>query len=1036
MTEAKEKKPLFGTKERAQKRKKHQQAIEKHTHYLVADLLPELTKSHVNISLDRYKRQIVKLLQKIEVDNTSINDLRIARNYLAKFINDGNKDEKWLLDVPPYIHRVQREKPLRTEKWFQLSKSLNQWVIQWFDALEKRGATEKPLTSEQVLGNTLISAAVFGGLCIAEALAALRKQLLEDNKPLIQTAETTWIDLTFDAKAQAHNEFFNDQSVTLRRWYPDNLTLAWINHFLSLRNSIKTDEVPTAWHLVREQLAQIDPSFKKTIKSMQQFAESSVGVTEQIDRVRLNQAMVQYLVGKIPSASLPHLNHNLLVALPSFSAINNVQDELTRIPAVSRMAQSRNHIALVSNYERVVTMIRACLSPKQKGSNKNTPKAAIAQLQKLEPIQYPKALSTLIEWLISLLAENKKVSTVSRYFSAIGKPWLAATATIDIDDLDSEDFESLYCDILDTQLSEKNRHYVAGRFNQFHLYLSRNHDLPLLTSSLDDTTSHSRPFIRAAFIPEQAFEAFMQSVGKMSATHRKKQSLQCLYIIAFRCGLRRGELLKLRLQDVESSSERWLFVRNNRYGNNKSSSALRKVPLSALMTMEEAKLFEDYLAYKKSLDNSSQALLFAQEQSAHIPLDGNYISTLAKTLLLKITGFPFIFHHFRHSALSRLQILLEDDKKLMKEIINYPEEQIKKIKRMLGGFDNHEVKRDIYWALAGFAGHLTPETTFSNYLHFTDRIVANKLKGAQHLLSINLFKQISGLSSNTITRAIGGKVLVEKSTDINLFANTLYKRLEKYSQKISLSESNLNDKHNVQNEKDVYLNDRQAPSAEICFAVLQAAEKKATMHELALRFNLEEELINRWLTKAKDIASLMTSKNKSRIFSRYKTTTPIGEPLAPSTPQSNEELLEAASAIEKLRTIYPNNKEKIKWCIDYYLKNTNTSKPGIAFSLPKDLERYLDIVVQIFPKNRWRLKLSSAKNEEASELLKQWKAKSYNVPIALDTNQVLGKEQYPKGKLTLTLSHPLEDKLIKKQEVNQYSTNVLTYIFHLLWIMI
>ena len=115
--------------------------------------------------------------------------------------------------------------------------------------------------------------------------------------------------------------------------------------------------------------------------------------------------------------------------------------------------------------------------------------------------------------------------------------------------LDSEDFESLYRDILDIQLSEKNRHYMAGRFNQFHMYLSRNHDLPLLTSSLADATSKSHSFIKAAFIPEQAFEVFMQSIGKMSATYRRKQMLQCLYVIAFRCGLRRGELLKLRLQD-------------------------------------------------------------------------------------------------------------------------------------------------------------------------------------------------------------------------------------------------------------------------------------------------------------------------------------------------------------------------------------------------------------------------------------------------------------------------------------------------------
>lgn len=1036
MAKAQDKDPLFGTKERALKRKKHQQGIERHTHYLIADFLPELTKSQVNISSNHYKRQVAKLIRKIEDDYTSINDLRIARNYLARLINDGNKNEKWLLDVPPYIHRVQRETPFRNEKWFKLSKSLNHGVILWLDVLEKRSATEKPLTAEQVLGNTLISAAFFGGLCIAEALIALRKQLLEENKPLTHTTENTWVDLTFEAKTQAHNILLNDKSATLRRWYPDILTLAWIHHFLNIRSTIKTDEIPTAWHLVREQLTNIDQSFKKSIKSLKQFAEGAVGVTEQIDGVRLNQAMVQYLTGKIPSASLSPINHNSLVQKTSFSTINNVQDELTRIPPAKVLSHSRNNITLTSNYERIVTMIRASLSPKQSGSNKNTPKAAIAKLETIEPNQYPKPLSTLIEWLISLLAENKKVSTVSRYFSAIGKPWLAATATIDIDDLDPEEFESLYSDILDSQLSEKNRRYMAGRFNQFHLYLSRNHDLPVLTSSLDDTTSQTRPFIRAGFIPEQAFAAFIQSIGKMPTTHRKKQALQCLYIIAFRCGLRRGELLKLRLQDVEPSSERWLLIRNNRYGNNKSSSALRKVPLSVLMTTEEAKLFEDYLAYKRSLDDGSQALLFSQEQGTHIALDGNYVSTLAKSLLSKITGFPLIFHHFRHTALSRLQVILEDDTELAKEIISYPEDQIKKIKKTLGGFDNHEVKRDIYWAIAGFAGHLTPETTFSNYLHFTDRIVANKLKNAHHHLSINLFKQISGLSSNMITRTLGDKFPAEHPSDLNLFTETLHKQLKKHSTKVSQPKTKIPCKDSAQKENVVYLRKRKAPSAEICLAVLQAAEKKATMHELVLRFNLEEKLISRWLIKAKKISNLLTSKNKSRLFSRYKAETPIGLHLAPSIPQTNEELFEADLAINKLRSIYKKNRSKINDCINYFINNTNTSKPGIVFSSPEALELYLAILVQIFPKKRWRLNLSPAKNKETSELLKLWKTKSHNVPISLDSGEVLGKNKYPVGRLTVVLSHPSENELKKELQVDHYSTNVLTYIFHLLWIMI
>lgn len=1026
---------IFGTMERAHKRKKKTESIRKVVRELLEQYLPELNKEPVTIEPAYYKRQLNIVITLLEQKFDTINELRLARNHLSRLINEGNQTGKWQLDVPAYIFRIQRERPLRTEKWFKRSKALNKWKKEWFTSLDKKSAVEVEPDIDLILGNTLISSALFGGLCIPEALIAVHEELLTNDKPLLLHDTTFFLNLVFDSPACAHNVRMEGDAKTLRRWYPDNVTLSWLHQLLSQRHHKRLSSKADTWTLIKCALDSINTQTKSEFSSLKKFTEAAIGVTENIEGVELSQAMIGYLIGKTSSSSLSTENFSSLVSENSFEPVTDKSILQTHI-ANTVKPSTRTKFNRPVNFEHLIQRIKLALHSKSRNSRQATPQAVVSALKDIELDSFPLAISVFIEWLIQLLNENKTVSTAKRYFYEIGALWFTATVNIDIEQLDAEDFESLYQSILDMKLSEYSRNYTSSRLNQFHLYLSRYHEMPP-TQNCVESSSSIRPFVRAAFIPENAFIALLNSIPNLNETDRMTQALQCLYILAYRTGLRRGELLKLRLKDIEASVERWLFIRNNRYGKNKTSSALRKIPLSILLKPNEIKQFEDYLAYKKSIDDSTNSLLFSLDSGSTHPFDGNTISNIAKSLLSEIMGMPIVFHHFRHTALSTLQLLLSHNREVASNFVSYSSNQIDNIRTTLIGPSVRPVNKDVYWAIAGLAGHLTPETTFYNYLHFSDLIAGQQLRSAQHSLSANMVKAITGFSVQIISRHINACGLQPNNLGMNDFEGLLYKKLTKYvdTEKSPKAVMRQNDQTSVQAPANLYAPQKNTP--EICWQALKETEKKATLAELVMRFNVNEEILQKWILNAQRLAQLTTSKSKPRLFSRYGSVQSSGLQLAPPKPQSEIELNDAVRAIESLRQLYKKEKSnEIKWCIDFALQTTNKSKSGINFSSPVDLKKFLSLMLQVFPIQRWQLTLYCLRNVPSDKLMTRWQASAQKIPISVDRAVVKNRNKYPYGKMHLRLRHPHEKDIKEKRNVNAYSTNTMTFVFHIIKIML
>ena len=125
------------------------------------------------------------------------------------------------------------------------------------------------------------------------------------------------------------------------------------------------------------------------------------------------------------------------------------------------------------------------------------------------------------------------------------------------------------------------------------------------------------------------------------------------------------------------------------------------------------------------------------------------VSGLTKALLSFQGLDELSFHHLRHSTLTTLFIVMEESPDLIEALTGYSREQAKIIRSELF-CSNPMCDRDKYSALAGLAGHLSPDTTFLYYIHETSLFIWRRLTKYDPVLEKEHISSLSGLSSQTI----------------------------------------------------------------------------------------------------------------------------------------------------------------------------------------------------------------------------------------------------------------------------------------------
>jgi integrase len=122
-----------------------------------------------------------------------------------------------------------------------------------------------------------------------------------------------------------------------------------------------------------------------------------------------------------------------------------------------------------------------------------------------------------------------------------------------------------------------------------------------------------------------------------------------LVILGFRCGLRREEARKIKIDDVLLSGIPELLIRCSEDRRLKSDNALRRALLAILVEPEELKLIEQWWESRTRNGCQQGEFLFGGETEDLKVVPATIFDTINE-IMRRVTGDPNItFHHLRHS---------------------------------------------------------------------------------------------------------------------------------------------------------------------------------------------------------------------------------------------------------------------------------------------------------------------------------------------------------------------------------------------------
>lgn len=1037
------KRKLYGSALRAQENKsenkKHAKQVRKQMEAWIPEHLPVLLEGPDANNL-YFLEQARSFRVFIQEQYHDLQRQRLAYEYLARLIARGNEEGRWSLDIPSTMMSVPRTRSSRTHRMFKAGIESGKLHSNWLDAI--RNSTRPPRNYQDRLADVLMSATYYGGLANPQALTSLANLLNSNRRALKRYEEKIWLELVWSGGRDPLNLSIQKEDKTswysLHRFYPDNRTLGLIlslhkhkerkSYLASSSEPLDQNQV---WSLIKDRL--LTSGQRTTIGSLRAFCNGAQPVTETLDDIDIPQALLECAAGRIPSTSLqPNDHHNwLLRTQPTH------QTKPFDIKAVTRSAvgakttkgfnkarQSQNKQIRIA--DSFIKAVNHALRLDEKGL-KRPQAAAINELNELM-VDCPSLNSQiLLHWLIHC-SKSLKLSSIYRYHIEISSLWLYHTneellGGKEFDELDENELEHVYEQMLASKTNAKSRNYLQGRLQDLHLFASKHYGLPILNNFFSTTSStENQTQVRTGYIPENYYQAMLASLNSLSGLeHDTLSGLKILLILAYRTGMRRGELLKLRLSDIEESSEAWIYIVNNRYGNNKTDSARRKIPTYLLLLEEEFRQFQHYIGRRRSLnEHSTNTLVFSEPHAATTPHSGAFVSNIIKHLLSLYGLGDLTFHHLRHSALTNLMVALHGNDALTLQLTGYSSEHAAKIRADLY-CKNPSSQRDIYSAIAALAGHLTPETTFLHYIHETSLLLWERVNKHDPELNITEARYFSGLSTEYLNKHVA-------RTDEPLNLSTL--RPEVVS-RLAAATNTIKAIPESENTYSEAIKERRIATVADCYSALKDIEEGDSVAVVAIRYALEESLIIRWLESAEWLQNLRTARGNRRLFPKSLKPTAIGIPLLPAKVQDRTTENEIDKTITQLRELYRKDRESMLWCIQYWIYNSSQSRAGIRFTDPEELGSFIKALHSVIPYSRWHLKLRVPPKATLLDLEK-WQFKGVMPPLKKSVKTGRTIQAY------LTLRHADEKNILSnhKKSMSQYSSTLLRYVFHMLAIMI
>ncbi|HIM96345.1 MAG TPA: site-specific integrase [Gammaproteobacteria bacterium] len=959
--------------------------------------------SHPN--MEKYVRDLIALW--------SDNPARIETwiRLLRRLIDCGNDAKVWSLPLPSVPVKAKREPGLVTPNSIELLKQYRALR----KLLESSVIQSRELSADARAGQLLLSAIVAGGILRSDLLSAFVRAWY---RPVSITNGLMSMDLSLQWQHNIEIEY--------RRWFPDPLTELLFIRYVSEIDS----QWPKTNKAINQKVFECIKAFWKAYPTpglaMPKKLKHFFDIAEIHFALHLTPFICKYLKHEYRSHSLKSSAWNRLACSYLYDS-SQVIDQLDLGHWQKKQPKSIESLEIDDQLDEVpewIKDLRAAVSEK-------TLEKMEVKLRLLTDKYEKKDLANfMVLWVRHLITRGTRsnrvpaASTIKRYISIVANRLDEYFDKALFIHLGESDFEEGYSAILDDLNSLRMRKEASWVLYNFHKFLESEHEIVGIDYN-GVLGSHSAPsFVDANVIWPDEFERLINVLEQsdLIMIHPDLVTIaRIIAILGYRCGMRRSEALKLRLQDIQGWTDTMLLIRPHSERRLKTSSSKRQLPINDLLSPDELQLLRGWFEKRKSQESEQtySHYLFTIPDKGYVCVSDDLIFPAIHKAMRAATGDNSMrYHHFRHSfaTLTLLRLMVADH--------GLPPGYFDKLpitRKWLsdsGRFRNnvHRVSgptRKHLYQVAAFLGHSLPDVSQEHYIHLLD-VMSSYLRDQVYTSDKKILVAASGQPESSAYRVI---------------SNGLPKYLEwsRKNYKVKVHEVALH-KETVDSASEVVENLAWKELSNDWQILFLRSAHSVELSVLAERYRRMPKDLERLLESASILSNLSVRNHPNS--KRFKMDSYNGRSLiAPDKPRRNIDNAFAMDLSEGLARLQNENMEFLNRALDVYKDHAWKTRFVVVFRKPEQASFFLHFLNCLGLKNKV-INLTVLHGQKADAKLiraykKYWKDEldqyaNYRTCTwktqGLDSGETMGKH----GKLGITIFAPAENA---DNEVNNKGGN-------------
>lgn len=905
----------------------------------------------------------------LEHYKSNIRSYQIARIEFAKYIKRFNLSSNHHYPVPAAPVRYERSLPLQNIETLKHGKK----VTQFAKNLIAHWTEHNDFSPTQSLGFCLISSILFNGIYNHAELQFFLKTILKTKK------FQSFLNLNHIVSLDIPNRHFGNQRINnpnfsvsyTKTFVLNDIVKCWIYRLKHQKFDLFSD-IDDAEQVINTCIIECFPQEKVRYKDLlkygfyyTQFLKNSgldqISICILKNEVYSSSPLEKQLAAYFVQVEQAHPNNNKIEntcenrQAPSITNISmDIADALVEIRQAIRAKNYSDRLIELYAKEQPPALERLLLWTILRS------KLTEAQLDCLNQIiQQQKRFKRK---LIQADFQPIKQSSLNTMFSQFAVHWLQATQDTDISSFSDADFEDLYGEMLLLK-KETTRATLQKRLQEFHHKQTLFFNAP--TIDLDNLIQVK--ICRTALISPHIFHHMLKQLeNTQNISIQDKNIFKLIFILGFRVGLRINETLNIFVRDLFISEDAVILtIRNNRNKNQKSYSAYRKIPLHHLLKADELHAFKTYSQNRKRLlkeQGKSVAHPLFLKQSLEETHE-NEVNSLLKQLIQPVFGeHNFTYHSLRHSAFNHLYLILKNST-LADAFTDYsPHEQLRIRYALLRNRNTQQT----WYALSHFAGHLTPETTCSSYLHLMHLAISYQLNQIQSPLHkeayFNILKHDDAIKYPVQQRAIKQFLFDQLTKDRYRQHDHQYQPGQQKS-----PDSLILGAHDSE------------MTFELLHHILAVEKEQNLLLPEAIPLQIAQKLRARALHLK---TSCVNQKKSSRLFTTdFLRKTPAA--LVTMLPTNQEEKKVIHHVQERYANIQSKYKKQLHTIYSIYLEKAQPNSAQLIFELneKRQLKKFMSFISSLFPKKYLHLELSQQSKTELKKTLQDLTLRAENFSL-------------------------------------------------------